>query len=302
MDRPTVTPNALGFDVEHWHMATLLRSHVDCPEEHIRDSVEIVLETLAAHDVRATFFVVGRVAEEYPATVARIDEAGHELGSHGHTHTPITNLSRQAFRRELRDSRAAIEAATGTTPVGFRAANFSVDAETTWGLPEICAAGYRYDSSVFPVRTPIYGVADAPIRPYRVNPERPFQAIAGASDGLVEFPLSVAGEMVRIPIAGGFYARLLPVELLLSGIERLNRLGIPANMYFHPWEFNPAVRTDRPPLHKRFISFYGIERLREKLERLLESSEFEPLGSVLQHEGLLDTSRHPTDCPWGTGA
>lgn len=161
--------NVLSFDVEHWHSATLVRDAVTDPEDHIEDSVEIVLDLLADHDVRATFFVVGEIARTHPDLVARIAAEGHEIGSHGDTHRPLFELTPEEFATELARSTAAIRDATGTTPVGFRAPNFSVTPRTHWAVEALDATQYRYDSSVFPVRTPMYGVSGAPVRPYPLD-------------------------------------------------------------------------------------------------------------------------------------
>lgn len=275
--------NAISFDVEHWHSATLLDDAIQDPEDRIEESVDVVLDVLRRHDVRATFFVVGEVASEYPEVVRKIADEGHELGSHGHTHTPLFELSPDAFERELDRSATAIERAGGSEPVGFRAPNFSVTRATDWALPILESNGYRYDSSVFPVRTPMYGVPGAPIRPYDVALDDPFRASSAEQSerGFVEVPLSVLGERIRLPIAGGFYGRVTPVWILERGIRRLNRRGIPATLYFHPWEFNPSVRVDSPSLPKRFVSFAGIERTARKLDRLLAAFDFGPIRAVV---------------------
>lgn len=282
--------NAITFDLEHWHSATLLQSDLEDPTDHLEESVEIVLDLLGKHDVKATFFVVGEVAEEYPDVVGAVRDEGHEIGSHGHTHTPLFDLTREEFETELRQSTKAIEEACGVEPVGFRAPNFSVTGQTEWAFDVLESNGYRFDSSVFPVGTPMYGVSGGPIRPYRVPSTTPLDPTTdGTSSGsLVEFPLSVLGKNVRLPIAGGFYARVLPERILKWGIERVNRKGLSANLYFHPWEFNPSVQIGSQSFYKRFISFYGIERTRRKLDNLLLAFNFKTMGSVLEEDGLFD--------------
>lgn len=288
--------NALSFDLEHWYTATLLREHVTNPRDRVRESTRIVLDLLAGHDVTATFFVVGEVAEKYPDLVAEVADAGHEIGSHGHTHRPLSELDRETFRRELHDSADAIERAIGHRPAGFRAPNFSVNRDTRWAFPELRDAGFRYDSSVFPVRTPMYGVSGAPVRPYAVDSSDPFAESTGGSGSdfagdsharwgdLYEVPVAVFDPRVRIPIAGGFYGRVLPRRVLAAGIRNLNRRGIPATLYFHPWEFDPAVVRDDVPLVPRVVSFRGVEGLRSKLDGLLSSVEFGPVGELLDRE------------------
>lgn len=283
-------PNALTFDLEHWHSATLLQSDLDDPTDHLEESVEIVLDLLDKHDVKATFFVVGEIAEEYPELVRAVRDGGHEIGSHGHTHTPLFNLTREEFETELERSTEAIEDACGVEPVGFRAPNFSVTHRTEWAFDVLESQGYQFDSSVFPVGTPMYGVSGGPRRPYRVPSAEPLDPMADGESpaSLVEFPLSVLGNSVRLPVAGGFYARILPERVLKWGVHRVNKRGLPANLYFHPWEFNPAVQISSQSFYKRFISFHGIEKTREKLDSLLLAFNFKTMGSVLEEEGLSD--------------
>lgn len=274
-------PNVLSFDLEHWHSATLLADAVEDPDDHIEESTRIVLDLLDRHDVRATFFTVGEVAVEHPNLVGEIAATGHEVASHGHTHTPLFELSPAAFERELDRAAVAIERATGTRPDGFRAPNFSVNRGTAWAISVLETTGYRYDSSVFPIKTPMYGVTDAPIRPYVASVDDPFAVRSKQRDGLLELPISVAGSRLRVPIAGGFYARLLPIRILEVAIRRLRRRGVPASLYFHPWELNPEVPIESPSLSRRFVSFHGIERLSSKLDHLLEAFEWAPAGEVV---------------------
>jgi len=289
--------NAIGFDVEHWYNAALLQDTVENPDDHVEHSVRTVLDVLSSHEVQATFFVVGDIARNYPELLRRIRDAGHELASHGHTHTSIWDTTPSEFRAELSDSRRAIESATGVTPDGFRAPNFSLTRTTEWAIPILEDSQYRYDSSVFPTWTPMYGVRTDQRTPYVMDVDQPFSAPDrdSADAGLVEFPVSVTDTTPAIPIAGGFYARVLPRLVLERGIERLNRRGVPANLFFHPWEFNPDVRTTAPAIHERFISFYGIDSLRSKLAHLLSAFSFDSVGTVLEQHRSRRTDRQTSE-------
>lgn len=277
--------NSISFDLEHWYNATLLAEDVRDPIDRIVDSTEIVLDLLERHDVTATFFVVGDVAAEYPWLVRRIAKLGHEIGSHGQTHKPLFDLSPTELERELRESGETLESVTGEFPAGVRLPNFSITRRTQWGFDILAQSDYRYDSSVFPMRTPMYGVAGGPLRPYRVSPENPFEPSASTDAErrlLVESPLAVSNTFPRVPVAGGFYARVTPVALIERAISRLNRAGIPANLYFHPWELNPSVPVPEVKIHKRVVSFTGIERLADKIERLLTTFEFGTVSELIE--------------------
>jgi polysaccharide deacetylase family protein (PEP-CTERM system associated) len=287
-----VQVNALSFDVEHWHEAALLQDSVTDPTVRIEDSLARVLRILDRHGVTATFFVVGELAAEFPDLVARIHDGGHELGSHGHVHESVSTFTPRTFRGNLARSADAIEDASGVRPSGFRAPNFSVSESASWVLRELAASDYAYDSSVFPMSTPMYGVAGGPQHPYEVRPDSPLEATPpidldpDADQRLIEVPVAVAGRHLRVPVAGGFYARTLPVSVLEWGIRWLNERGIPATLYFHPWEFNPDVVTSAPRIDKRFISFHGVDALAGKLDRLLETFAFGTVADVLTDQSL----------------
>lgn len=275
----TVT-NGLSFDLEHWYMATLVRDSVSNPIDRIESSVDYVLSILNDHDVTATFFIVGEVAESYPDLVSRIAEAGHELGTHGQTHTSLFDLDRKSFATELDQSVAAIERAADISVKSFRAPNFSLTAKTAWAFEVLTDKEFIYDSSVFPVKTPMYGVGNAPVGPYSVNNSQPFTP--SSENTLVEAPLAVHPRF-KLPAAGGFYARFLPTRIAEWGINALNARQLPAVLYFHPWEFNPAVRSNEPPAHARWISYYGLEETRETLNRLLEQYSFDSILTAIQN-------------------
>lgn len=270
--------NALSFDLEHWYTATLVRESVTDPEDHIEESVDIVLNILDDYSVTATFFVVGEVAEEYPDLVAKVANAGHELGTHGYTHTPLSELNEDSFKTELTNSKAAIERAADVEVRGFRAPNFSITRKTKWALNVLLEEGFTYDSSVFPIKTPMYGVRGAPTKPYHIDLHKPFSDIGATK--LLEVPVAVHPR-VRIPVAGGFYARLLPQQVQSWGINALNKRRSPAVLYFHPWEFNPDVQTNEPPVHARIVSYHGIDRTETKLRYLLEEYPFASVSEIL---------------------
>ena len=212
--------------------------------------LEYIVETLARHSTHATFFVLGRVAQEHPDWVRRLAAAGHEIGTHGWNHTPLYRLTPAQFRGELRRSLEALQELTGHAVRGHRAPFFSITTDTLWALEELMGIGLRYDSSIFPVHNYRYGIPDAYRFPHRL-PTLP----------LWEFPLStVSFGRLNVPFCGGFYARFWPYAWVRWAIRRLNDLGQPAIMYFHPWEFDaqhPRLKGELPRL-ARATHYYRL--------------------------------------------
>jgi polysaccharide deacetylase family protein (PEP-CTERM system associated) len=238
-------------------------------------SVDLLLEMLARHEATGTFFTLGWLADRRPGLVRRIVDAGHELASHGWWHRRVTSLTPEEFRRDVRDSRALLEDVSGTAVLGYRAPNFSITPACEWAFDVLVEEGYRYDSSVFPIRRPGYGYPDAPPVPYLIK--RPAGTIC-------ELPLATtqfAG--VRFPAAGGAYLRHLPMALTERAFREFGASGIPGTFYIHPWEIDPAQPRIAGSLASRIRHYSGLNRTAPRLERLLSTFRF---TSVVQHLGM----------------
>jgi polysaccharide deacetylase family protein (PEP-CTERM system associated) len=280
--------NALSIDLEDWFHAELVRGRVrpELAERRVAWAVEPALLLLEQYRVRATFFVVGDVLRHHPDLVRRLYEAGHEIGCHGWSHRPLWTLEPERFAWELD---AFDRDAAGVLPVeevvGFRAPTFSLDARSAWALDILRQHGFRYDSSIFPVRTYLYGVEGCPSRPYR--PTSAELTRDHAEGTLWEFPLtacSLAG--IPWPVSGGFYLRATPWPLLRACLRRVNAKGDPFVLYLHPWEgdvHTPRVKGLAPT--ERFITYYGAASVWRKLEGLLQTFAFAPLREILGVEG-----------------
>jgi polysaccharide deacetylase family protein (PEP-CTERM system associated) len=271
----------LSIDVEDWFQVenyahTIPREQWPRCELRVANNVRRLLDLLTAADVRATFFVLGWVAERLPELVRDIARAGHEVASHGWSHTPIWRLSEAAFADEVSRSRALLEELSGQPVIGYRAPTFSITTSTVWALEVLRRAGYAYDSSIFPVRHDRYGIADAPTTVHR------------RAGGIWELPLAVL-ELggARLPVAGGGYFRLYPLSLTRWAIRRLERAGRPAVVYMHPWEFDPGQPRVRGlgPL-RAFRHRVGIGRNARKLVSLLREFRFAPARTVLEQLGV----------------
>jgi polysaccharide deacetylase family protein (PEP-CTERM system associated) len=278
--------NALTFDVEEYFHAEAF-ARVLRPEEwptlesRVTRATERLLDILDRDRVRATFFVLGWVAERHPSLVREIASLGHEIACHGYGHRMIQHLTRQEFELDVTRAKRALEDATGRAVLGYRAPTFSIMHETLWSLDVLAEAGFRYDSSIFPVVHDRYGISDAPRFPHRLR----------APNGceITEFPMSTVEILGRrLPVAGGGYFRLFPYELTRRAITRINaRDGRPAMVYLHPWEIDPdQPRLPVGPL-TRFRHLVNVGRTEARLTRLLSDFSFAPAAEVLAETGLL---------------
>lgn len=253
-------------------------------ESRVVESTEQLLGILAAHRVVATFFVLGHVADRHPALIEQIYDAGHELGIHGYYHRFVSRMTPAEFDDELARSLDALARITGEVATGHRAPYFSVNASTPWAFDCLARRGLRYDSSVFPVRSLLYGYPDAPRLPYRV-PGR----------GLWEVPASTlpwGGQ--NWPVAGGFYLRILPYAATRWALRRLQAAGEPIVIYHHPWELDTGQRYSAVTPRERLTHYAGRRGVADKLHRLLRDFAFGPMGElvdVLERSPLAAASR-----------
>ena len=269
--RPIV--NAMTIDVEdYFHVSAfegvVVREQWHQFESRVCGNTERLLRIFQAHGVRATFFVLGRVAEQFPALVADIVAAGHEIASHGYDHRLVYSQTASAFREDVRRAKGQLEALTGSPVDGYRAPSYSITARTPWAFDVLIEEGHRYDASVFPIRHDRYGIPDAP---------RHAHVISRPAGSLVEAPGStVRLGPVNLPMAGGGYFRLLPYWWTRWGISRVNQLERrPAIFYLHPWEIDPE--QPRLPASRlgRFRHYRNIHRTENRLHQLLKDFRFD---------------------------
>ena len=274
--------NALSIDVEDWYHPELVREHAQVrgAQPQIEEAIRPIVGLLDRHQVKATFFFVGEIAQAAPGLVEMIASKGHEIGCHGMTHRMLADLGPEVFREELGDFARVMSSVGIDRVAGFRASTFSLDERTRWAIPILADAGYAYDSSIFPMRNPMYGVAGCPLTPYPIgddNIRRP-----DPDSKLWEFPMSVwqMGPL-KIPVSGGFYLRALPGSCLRALLRQINANGRPFVIYAHPWEtYSGTPRLGLAPLSK-WVTYANIERTLPKLERLIETFRFTTLDQVL---------------------
>jgi polysaccharide deacetylase family protein (PEP-CTERM system associated) len=273
--------NVLTIDIEeYFHVSAFERvippSRWRHCESRVEASVDRLLALLDTRRVRATFFVLGWVAQERPALVRRIAEQGHEIGCHSFAHRRIYTQSRAEFAEDVRRAKATIEDAIGAGICGYRAPSFSIVQGTLWALDVVAEFGFTYDSSIFPIRHDRYGIATAPRGPHRVRTP------AGAE--IWELPPATVSYLgARVPVAGGGYLRHLPPAVLWWGIGRLNRVdGLPAILYVHPWELDPG--QPRQPVGRlaTWRHYGNLAKTEARLVELLARFEFGTASDLLE--------------------
>lgn len=269
-------------DVEEYFQVSAMepwvdRSDWDTLESRVERSTLHLLRLLQAHGARGTFFVLGWIAERHPDLVRRIADGGHELASHGWDHQRVTQLEPTQFRRQVRDSRAILEDLSGRPVLGYRAPSFSIVPGREWALDILVSEGYRYDSSLYPVRRRGYGYPGG---------GRDLHALAMTDGALVEVPpLTRRIGGLNLPAGGGGTFRQLPLSYTLSALRRADRDRMNATFYIHPWELDP----DQPaipgvPLLTRVRHYRGLERTSDRVERLLDEFDFRPIAETLELE------------------
>lgn len=270
--------NALTVDVEDYFMVSAFADVIkfeDWPqyESRIEVNTNKVLDLFAEYNIKATFFVLGWIAERYPDLVKKIYSAGHEIASHGYKHSLIYNLSRCEFRDDIRCSKQILEDITGRAVVGFRAASYSIVKDTMWALDILIEEGFLYDSSIFPVHHDKYGFPGF----------HRFSTIIERDSGkLLEIPPSTLRLLGKnIPIGGGGYLRLLPTSLVKWGIRFINvKEEQPAVLYFHPWEIDneqPRLKGSRLSVFRHYTN---IDKTVSKLYRMMNTFQFGPIREV----------------------
>jgi polysaccharide deacetylase family protein (PEP-CTERM system associated) len=270
----------LSFDIEeHFRIEAAtgltigpaLKSHY-C--ERLDHSTNWLLDCLAEAGARATFFIVGEIGTHNPRLVRRIAAEGHEVASHSWDHRRVHHFTEQTFREDVRRSKEVLEHLTGQAVVGYRAPTFSITRETAWAIDVLAELEMLYDSSIYPVRHDRYGVPAAPRSPFLAR---------GSRSTLLELPPATLRILtMNLPMGGGGYFRLFPLLFTEWALRQTQRNCQPAiaNLYFHPWEFDPE--QERLPLGylSRFRTYVGIERSRARLTALLSRHRFARAADV----------------------
>ena len=297
-DAPAKIVNAMTIDVEDYFHVSVFdglvpRHRWEHMESRVCANTERLLAIFNESGLRATFFVLGWVAERFPRLVRAISAEGHEIASHGYAHRLVYDLTPRQFREDIRRSKGVLQEATSSPVMGYRAPSYSITPRSLWALDVLIEEGFLYDSSIFPIHHDRYGIPISPRHPYRLH----------RGGALVEAPGStVRWGPMNLPIGGGGYFRILPYEWTRRGIARLNTVEkTPGIFYLHPWEIDPDQPRLRAPMLSRFRHYFNLGRTEERLRRLIHDFSFSTMIALLDkqvHAARVDNSAGPLPYIW----
>ena len=276
---PRKVVNAMTIDVEDYFHVSVFdgvvpRERWNSLESRVCANTERILAIFQEHRVRATFFVLGWVAERFPGLVRQIAALGHEIASHGYAHRLVYDQTPAAFREDVRRAKGLLEATSSMPVLGFRAPSYSITPRSLWAIDILIQEGHTYDTSIFPIRHDRYGIPVSPRYPYVVDREH---------GSLLEVPASTlrCGPL-NVPVAGGGYFRILPYQWTRAGIARMNEIeGRAAIFYLHPWEIDPGQPRLRAGLLSRFRHYRNLGKTEARLRRLLAEFAFGRIQDAL---------------------
>ncbi len=274
--------NALTIDVEDYFQVEAFASVID-PQNwkdypsRVGLNTKKILDILDESQTKATFFCLGWVAERQPHLIKEIAARGHEIASHGYDHQPVYRKSPQTFRADVKETKQILEDLTGKPVSGYRAPTYSITKKTLWALEILAEEGYRYDSSIFPIKHDLYGIPDAPRFPFNINTFH-------VKTKLIEFPLTTLRILnLNIPIAGGGYFRLFPYTFIKKALRHINnKEKQPFIFYLHPWELDPnQPRINHISWRSRFRHYVNLDKTEGKFRKLLSDFRFSTVLEVL---------------------
>ena len=273
--------NILGIDFEDWFHPELIQKHntTNKNEPKVVEGIDKIIELLRKNETKATFFVVGELLEYKPELLDKILENEHEIAFHTMKHNRIDLPGRkEEFQNEIKK----FDQLTKGKSKGFRAPSFSLNKNSSWLIDVLEKNNYKYDSSVVPVKTSMYGIPNAEKKPYNISGE--FLEGNSIQGKIIEFPLLVTKFLgKKIPAGGGFYLRTLPLRIIKNAIKSYQEENIPGVFYIHSWELTPEFMPQISlPKKDHFITYHNINKAYPKMEELLEEFEFTSFENFLQ--------------------
>lgn len=277
--------NVLSVDVEDYFQVAALSETIKVEDwesisPRVVENSRRLLDLFEQHDVKATHFVLGWVAERFPDLVREIDQRGHEVASHGYSHQLVYGQSPDVFLEETRRSKNILEDILGKPVTGYRAASYSITKKSLWALDILSDLGFKYDSSIFPIRHDRYGIPDAEPLPHKLQTPN--------GNEIVEFPLTTSSLFgIKIPAAGGGYFRLYPYALSKFLLRKVQKSQKPIVFYLHPWEIDHKQPRVKVSALSRFRHYNNLDKCAKRLDRLLEDFSFSTMTDVLTRQNLL---------------
>jgi len=272
--------NLLGIDFEDWYHPELVQKYIKDKKHEPRmfKGIDKILDMLRKNDTLATFFVVGELLESNPEIFDKIIENDHEIAFHTMYHTKIDSPDfKQNFHKEI----TKFSELTNKKSKGFRAPTFSLNETSSWIIDSLSKFDYIYDSSVVPAKTDLYGLPNAQHGPYRISSD---SLENDTVDGkLIEFPLLVTKFLgKKVPAAGGFYLRTLPMRVIKNAIRQYEKQEIPASFYIHSWELTPEYMPKiKLPFKENFATYHNINKAYNRMDELLKQFEFTSFSNYI---------------------
>lgn len=276
--RNSVVKNAMTVDVEDYFQVSAFEEHISKSEwnalpHRVAENTNRILDIFAQHQVVATFFVLGWVAERYPKLIQRIVTEGHELASHGYEHIRVTEQTPEQFRADIKKTKQMLEDIGGQPIVGYRAASYSIGENNLWALQVLEDEGYLYSSSIYPVKHDLYGMPSAPR--FAFKPEN--------TKSLLEIPITTLKIANRnFPCGGGGFFRLYPYFFSKLAYQHINNTENQSGIfYFHPWEIDPyQPRQQNLPIKTRFRHYLNLNRMENRLNCLVNDFAWDSMQNI----------------------
>ena len=267
--------NAMTIDVEDWYhsVTSIPFNEWHKYEDRVEQCTNKILNILKTFQTKATFFCLGYIAEKYPKLIEAIKQDGHEIGTHGFAHQLVYDLTPNEFRKDLKKSVKVLEQVTGENILGYRAPYWTITKDSYWALDIIADEGLKYDASIYPIKTYMYGIPGSPIYPYEIDLEH--------NKKLLEIPPTVVKYFGRrVPVAGGFYLRALPYKFVKFALRKVNSFDKPAVVYLHPPEIDPDKPKLKLPPREKFLHYYNLATIESKLIHLLKDFKFSSIKNI----------------------
>ncbi len=277
--------NLLGIDFEDWYHPELVQKYVKDLDHNptMFQGLDKIIDMLRKNETSATFFVVGELINKNPEIIDKILDNDHEIGFHTMYHNKIDSIG---FKEKFSDEITSFSKMTNQKSKGFRAPTFSLNKESSWIIDSLVENDYVYDSSIVPAKSDLYGMPTAQEGPYKIS-----QNSLDKNDingKIIEFPLAIKKFFgKKIPAAGGFYLRSLPMKITKNTIKNYEKNNIPATFFIHSWELTPEFMPNIAlPFKPNFVTFHNIKKAYSRMNELLENFDFTSFENYMETNSL----------------